>query len=101
MTKARILKRQAMRAETPEKEKMKLLNQALDYASHAIILMPGKGEPIYNKACYQALLGLDGSDILGSLKSAFRLNPALRSIAPEDKDLESVWQDADFVKLTG
>ena len=99
MTKARILKRQAMNEETPEKEK--LLRQALDYADRAIPLMPSKGEPVYNKACYQALLGLDKNEILGSLTTAFRLNPALRRIAAEDSDLGSMRQDADFVRLIG
>jgi tetratricopeptide (TPR) repeat protein len=102
LTKGRILKCKAMKLEKPEKDK--LLNQALDYASRAIALLPGKGEPIYNKACYQALLGFDRFDrneVLGNLKSAFRLNPALRGIARGDDDLKSLSNDDDFVKITG
>ena len=98
LTKARIVKRQAMEAVQPDRDK--LLNQALGLADQAIALLPGKAEPIYNKACYQALLGLNKNDVLATLGSAFRLNPALRGIARGDDDLASLHQDDDFVKLT-
>jgi tetratricopeptide (TPR) repeat protein len=99
MTKARIFKRQATEPGQPDKEK--LLNKAVVLADQAISLLPGKAEPIYNKACYQALLGSSKDDVLANLGSAFRLNPALRGIARDDADLKSLSQDADFVKLTG
>jgi len=99
MTKARILKRQAMNAEKPEREK--LLHQALDYANQATKLMPDSGEPLYNKACYQALLGADRNEVLDSLKAAFHLNPKLRTVAGGDSDLASVRNDPDFAKLVG
>jgi hypothetical protein len=99
LTRARILKRQAMKPGQPANAKEKLLNQALVYADQAIALLPGKAEPIYNKACYQALLGLDRNEALGNLKSAFRLNPALRTIAAGDSDLESMREDPDFAQV--
>jgi hypothetical protein len=99
LTKARILKRQALRRKLPDKDK--LLKQALTYLDQAIALLPDKGEPIYNKACYQALLDPEGlkGEVLENLKSAFDLNPALRQDAKADEDLGSIRQDADFIKL--
>jgi hypothetical protein len=101
ITKARILKRQALQAGQLEDERKRLLNQALGCVDEAIALMPGKGEPLYNKACYQALLDpatLKGA-VLTNLEAAFRLNPALRQIAKEDADLASLREDADFARL--
>lgn len=95
MAKARILKRQAVKADPPDRDK---LFKAIACADQAITLLPDKGEPADNKACYQALLGMK-SDMLENLKSAFRLNPGLRQIAREDDDLTSFRQDADFVNL--
>lgn len=99
LTKARILKRQATPKGQPLNEK--LLNQALALADQAITLLPDKAEPIYNKACYQALLGVSKNEVLANLKSAFHLNPALRKMAGTDNDLMSLWQDVDFISLTG
>ncbi|MGB7546167.1 MAG: hypothetical protein WBM14_00325 [Terracidiphilus sp.] len=100
MTKARILKRKALQPGQSERDK--LLKQALAYADQAISRLPDKGEPSYNKACYQALLDLNGlkSEVLKNLKSAFRLNPDLRRIAKNDDDFALLKEDADFVKLT-
>jgi hypothetical protein len=99
-TKARILKRQATQPGQPGRDK--LLKEALTYIDKAINLQPDKGEPIYNKACYQALLDAKGlkGEILKNLESAFRLNPALRQTAKEDSDLSSMRQDIDFINLT-
>jgi tetratricopeptide (TPR) repeat protein len=97
LTKGRILKRQAADVKGPERER--LLFQALDCANQAIALLPGYGEPIYNKACYQALLNLDKDDILSALKTAFRLDPALKTIARGDQDLKSLWDTPDFASL--
>lgn len=101
MTKARILKRQALLPDQPDREK--LLEQALDCIDRAIALRPDMGEAFYNKACYLVLLNLKGmkSEVLENLKSAFRLNPALRQTAKDDGDLAELKQDADFVKLIG
>jgi hypothetical protein len=97
MTKARIFNNMAQQQVPFDKG---LLNQALALADKATNLLPGKGEPIYNKACYQNLLELNKNDVLATLTSAFALNPALRTIAKEDSDLKSLWEDDDFKKLT-
>ena len=100
MTKARVLKRQAIKSVPPDQGKLK---QAIACVDQAIALHPEKGEPVYNKACYQALLGQTDlkDDVLENLKSAFRLNPDLRQIAKDEEDLGALKQDADFVKLIG
>lgn len=97
LTKGRILKRKASRAAGAESRQ--LLSQALECADQAIALLPGKGEPVYNKACYQALLGADRNEVLKNLKTAFALNRAIRRIAAQDSDLDSLRQDPDFMSL--
>jgi len=101
MTKARILKRQALQPGQSKRDR--LLKQAIASLDQAIALLPDRGEPFYNKACYQALLDPEGlkGEVLENLKSAFHLNPALRQDAKADEDLESIRHDADFVELAG
>jgi hypothetical protein len=94
LTKARILKRQALGPVQPA-ERERLLNEALLYANQASTLLPGKAEPIYNKACYQALLGVPRDEVLSTLKKAFAINPGLRKVAAGDPDLQSL-QGVDF-----
>jgi hypothetical protein len=103
MTKARVLKRQALQAGQSEDERIRLLNESIACIDQAIALLPGKGDPIYNKACYLALLNpaeLAG-EVLANLEAAFRLNPALRQIAKDDTDLSSMREIPDFVRLIG
>ncbi|MGD0942172.1 MAG: hypothetical protein ABR905_20965 [Terracidiphilus sp.] len=97
ITKARILKRQAVQFKEPDSpDRKRLLQQAIACLAQAIALLTDKSEAIYNKACYQALLDSKGlkNDILENLKSAFRLNPALRKTAESDGDFSSL-RDAD------
>lgn len=100
MTKARILKRIAMKSEPPDPDRLK---QAITCANHSIALLPDKGEPLYNKACYQALLDPNNLkvEVIANLKSAFLLNPALRQLAKTEVDLASIGKDTDFIDLTG
>ena len=100
LTKARALKRQAMKAGNDE-DKKKLLNDALVCAKQAATLLPGWAEPLYNQACYQALLGLSKSEILNSLRAAFLVDPSLRQLATQDSDLDSLREDDDFKRLIG
>jgi tetratricopeptide (TPR) repeat protein len=102
LTKGRIYKRQAMESGLQSAEGTRLLNQALTCADRSIDLMPPetKAEPTYNKACYQARLGFDKKEVLATLQAAFELNPRLRKIAKTDDDLKTLWEDADFTKLT-
>jgi tetratricopeptide (TPR) repeat protein len=99
LTKARILKRQALKSKSLDKNKMK---QAIACADLAIALLPNYGEPYYNKACYEARLDPKGmkSDLIANLKSAFLLNPGLRQMSKSDDDLVALKHDADFIKLT-
>lgn len=97
LTKARIFKRRAADAASPEREN--LLRRALDLTNDAILLLPGKAEPLYNKACYQALLGVAPADVAANLLQSFRLNPALRQIANDDPDLLEFQKTADYKSL--
>ncbi len=102
MTKARVLKRKAFQPGQSQAERERLLNQAIACSDQAIALLPDKGEPFYNKACYQALLDPNRlkDEVLSNLESAFRLNPALRQDARLDVDLDALHQDDDFIRLT-
>lgn len=93
--KGRILKRMALAAGLPE-DRDRLLHQALDYATRAAQLMPNRAAPIYNMACYEALLGMDSKIVLAHLSTAVQMNPELKKEAPGDKDLMSLWDSADF-----
>jgi tetratricopeptide (TPR) repeat protein len=103
LTKARILKRQAMRRGAPGGKRHELLNEALACVDRAIELTPPEkqAELLYNRACYQQLLGSDKKQVLTNLQSAFHLKPELREGAPRDRDLEGLWKDPDFLRLTG
>jgi tetratricopeptide (TPR) repeat protein len=103
MTKARILKRQAMQPGESAANRESLLKQAIRSVDESIALLPDKAEPIFNKACYQAQLDPNGlkDDILANLESAFRLNPSLRQVAKTDDDLGELRQDADFINIIG
>ena len=101
LTKARVLKRQAMQKAEGSPERKELLNQALAFANQAITLLPNSAETYYNKACYQALLGTAPAEVMHNLQSAFRLDDKLRGTAKADADLQTLWQDDEFKKLTG
>jgi tetratricopeptide (TPR) repeat protein len=99
LTKGRILKRQALQSGLPVEEKRKLLNEALALANQAIPLLPGSSQPLYNKACYEALLGFEQGEVLESLKRAFNIDPALRALASSDDDLVSLREVPAFRKI--
>jgi Tetratricopeptide repeat len=101
LSKARVLKRQAMQKAENSPERKELLNLALAFANQSITLLPTLAEPFYNKACYQALLGVGKTEVLQNLQSAFRLDDKLRGYAKSDTDLQSLWEDDDFKRLTG
>ncbi len=101
MTKAWILKREAMQSGLLKPDRDKLLKEAIACIDQSIAWMPDQGEPLYNKACYQALLGGEGlkNQVLKNLKSAIRINPDLRHIAAGDDDFASIRDDVDFISL--
>jgi len=98
LTKGRILKRMAQ----PEGQPVNpdLLRQALKFASQASELEPDRAQPAYNVACYQALLGIDKTEVLKNLKMAIQLDGRLKQAARTDKDFKSLWEDTDFESLT-
>ena len=103
ITKARILKRQAVLFKEPDSpDRMRLLKQAIACLEQAIALLPDKSEAMYNQACYEALLDPKGlkNHILENLKSAFRLNPGLRRAAETDGDFSAL-RDADSAWMKG
>jgi hypothetical protein len=93
--KGMILKRMAQAS-----GKTELLTEALAYATKAAALMPNRGGPIYNVACYQALLGADPANVLKNLRTAFQLNPGLKAEARKDPDLASLHDNEEFKGLT-
>ena len=97
-TKGRILRRMARRQGKPPDND--LLKQAVEYTAKAARLLPDKGAPRYNLACYQALLGVDKGDVLTNLRLAFELKPSLKAAAPNDPDLLSIHDTPEFKALT-
>jgi hypothetical protein len=97
MLKGTILKRFAQKSTKPGDKA--LLQQALAQATEAVRLDPSIGGAFYNVACYQALLGVDRSEVLKNLARAFQIDPKLKKIASTDEDLVSLWSDADFKSL--
>ena len=57
-----------------------------------------KGAQYYNIACYHALAG-DRKAALEKLKTAFPLRSDLVPWAQQDRDLESLWEDDEFLAL--
>ena len=101
-TKARILRRQAGLAQLPgEPLDQKKMDEAIELTRAAARLLPGRGAPLYNLACYLALTGASRSEIFNNLRLAFELKPSLRITASADEDLRSIWKDAEFEQLTG
>jgi hypothetical protein len=46
------------------------------------------------------LLGFDKKEVLATLQAAFKMHPQLREGAGTDDDLETLWNDAEFKRLT-
>ena len=71
---------------------------ALAAVEHAVKLEPKNALLWYNQACYLALAGKRDA-ALGSLATAVELAPALKSAAPKEQELKSLWDDARFRKI--
>jgi hypothetical protein len=96
--KGRILKRLAQESGKPGDKA--LLQRALDQATQAASFNPNIGGFWYNMACYRSLLAQDRTQILKELGRAFEIDPKLKKSALADEDLSSLWEDADFKRLT-
>jgi len=95
--KGRILKRLSQAGGTPGDKS--LLQEAISYTLKAAAMVPNQGGPLYNLACYQALLGIDKAEVLKNLKRAIQLNSKLREAAGLDEDFASLREDADFKEV--
>jgi tetratricopeptide (TPR) repeat protein len=98
VVKGRILKRLALAGGKPGDRS--LLQEALTYAARAAEIMPNKGAPLYNMACYQALLGFDRKEILKNLERAIQTRPTYRKAAREDEDFADIREAPEFKELT-
>ncbi|HZL25300.1 MAG TPA: hypothetical protein VFC39_02085 [Acidobacteriaceae bacterium] len=95
--KARILKRLALPDATAPNQA--LLNEALRCVTEAVRLLPGHAAPLYNMACYMALLGKSPSEILPFLEAAIKIESTLKIEAETDSDLKSLRDDPQFKTL--
>ncbi|HLW79568.1 MAG TPA: hypothetical protein VKU44_08215 [Terriglobia bacterium] len=96
----RVLKRQALMR--TGSERTRLLAEALNMVAAAHQLYHQYAAPLYNQACYKALLGSPPSEVAADLKQAFDLNPALRETAKKDEDFSGeLRKSAEFMALTG
>ena len=75
------------------------VKEALHSVEQALKIDPKKVEALYNRACYNALLGGDINTIAEDLKRSFELSPALRDIAKNDPDLDGVRNDLKIKEL--
>lgn len=73
-------------------------NDALDSYNKAIRLDRKNAEALYNKACLCSLKG-DEYGALTSLELAIRLDPTWKAAAREDRDLEHIKNNLQFLEL--
>lgn len=79
--------------------KLKKYDEALVAINKGIELNPGYPGNIYNRACIYCLKG-DKIHAMEDLGIALAKMPQLKQHARTDEDLESLWNDAEFLKLT-
>lgn len=79
--------------------KLKKYVEALAAINKGIDLNPVYAGNIYNRACIYCLKG-DKIHAMEDLSTAFAKMPKLKQHARQDDDLQSLWDDADFIKLT-
>lgn len=79
--------------------KLKKYDEALVAINKGIELNPGYPGNIYNRACIYCLKG-DKIHAMEDLGTAFAKMPQLKRHARTDEDLKSLWEDAEFKKIT-
>ena len=79
--------------------KLKKYPAAIGAYDKALKEKPDFGGAIYNRSCAYALSG-NKPKALADLKSAIELNGEFKANAAKDEDLKSLWDDAEFKKLT-
>ncbi len=65
----------------------------------AIGLNADSPEPLYNRACANALKG-DKNKALADLEKAIGVEASFKTYAPQDPDFKSLWDDSEFKRLT-
>ena len=85
--------------EATELAQLKKYNDALAAINKGIELNPGYAGNIYNRACIYCLKG-DKVHAMEDLTTALAKMPQLKQHARKDEDLKSLWEDAEFKKIT-
>ena len=81
-----------------ELAQLKKYDEALAAINKGIELKPDYAGNIYNRACIYCLKG-DKIHAMEDLGTSFTKMPQLKQHARTDKDLKSIWEDADFKKI--
>jgi predicted Zn-dependent protease len=77
---------------------LKRYDEALVSINKGLELKPDYAGNIYNRACIYCLKG-DKIHALEDLATAVAKMPQLKKHAPNDEDLKSLWEDAEFKKI--
>lgn len=85
--------------EATELANLKKHDEALDCINKGIELNPDFAYNIYNRACIYCLKG-DKIHAMEDLSNALTKMPQLKQHARKDEDLKSLWEDAEFKKIT-
>ena len=85
--------------EAIEMSQLKKYDEALVAINKGIDLNPAYAGNIYNRACIYCLKG-DKIHAMEDLSTALAKMPQLKQQARKDEDLKSLWEDAEFKKIT-
>lgn len=85
--------------EAAELAQLKKYDDALVAINKGIEQNPGYAGNIYNRACIYCLKG-DKVHAMEDLSTALAKMPQLKQHARKDEDLKSMWEDAEFKKIT-
>lgn len=78
---------------------LKRYDEALILINKVLDDFPAEASLIYNRACIYSLKG-DKANALNDLQRAINLDASLRQFSTSDEDFKSLWNDAEFRKLT-
>jgi tetratricopeptide (TPR) repeat protein len=82
-----------------ELSNLKRYDDAISSLNKGIEINPNFPVNFYNRACLYSLKG-DKTKALADLKKAIEMNPSFKQNAPKDEDFKSLYNDADFKKIT-
>jgi tetratricopeptide (TPR) repeat protein len=75
------------------------IKEALEAIEIAFQINSDKPEVLYNRACYKLLLGSPVDEVLENLGRAIAAKPELKEEAKKDPDLQSLFENPEFIKL--